>query len=167
MPAPTLEQLGQDYLVTPSGNGPDNPCGWSGQCNAVAYNTWRAMTIRIRAAILQTLRINKSKGIPYDKALAQQVASFIGRTTRLRKAPWYSAFGMENSATVTVVGIAKGGVGILHQIQTAVSDAGGTNITAGPLEVKTPDVGLPGNDLYWFGGAAVAALILYMMFWRK
>jgi hypothetical protein len=166
VPAPTLEQLAQDYLVTPDGNGPDNPCGWSGQCNAVAYNTWRAMVMRIRGALLQTLKINKGKGITYDSALAQQVASFVGRTTRLRKAPWYSAFGMENSATVVVVGIAKSGVGILHQVQTAVSEGGGTNISPGPLEAKTPDVGLPGNDLYWFGGAAVAVLILYMLYRR-
>lgn len=165
MPAPTLEELAQRYLVTADGDTPGEPCGATGICNYNDRVQWTSRVKAVAAAMARMLGANPQQGpnkgvVTFTDQTLSEAMKFIARVFFLKKYP--SMLSVQHTPQ-ELAELAQRGVGTLQRMLGEIEDQGGVLPSMGPA-VQRKDRGLPGNDWYYLGGALGAAFILWLWF---
>lgn len=164
----TLEELAEEYLVTPDGLTPDNPCGaW---CNDNAINAWVAIVQRIRGDLLRLARANPGATLPAE--LQTDVARWLLDSMRVKPVKFWGgfeqAFGGATDVITGLVGFARRGVQLMFETSSALEEAGGTIPSPGPRPApRDGELDLfPGPDGVWWVGIGVVATLVLLQLWR-
>ncbi len=161
----SLEQLGAEYLITPDGRTPDNPCGtWCGDGDVTI---WVTVVRRVRDDLVRLLKANAS-GVVLEPELQASIAQWLFRAMRFRAGNLTHVFGAGTDEVYSLVAFARRGVQLMFEAQEAIEQQGGNVPQPGPRPAGPGELDIfPGPDAVWWLGFGALGVLLLLQLWRS